>query len=108
MSIIDARDVGDVAAAVLLAPEKYRSGRLLDLTGPSAERIDMAVETGLGPDRRVAIEPKPLGDGPFAKFMGALAAYDTVEPTVEDILGRPGRSLRDFVEEFKGEWAREL
>ncbi len=119
-SMVDARDVGDVAAVWLTsgaAPGPF------DLTGPEA--IDLFEVARVLSDvvgRRVDYRRPGLaafvrrrlaaGDAPaFAAVMAGiytstrLGLADRVTDTVERVLGRPPRSFRQFAEDHREAWA---
>ena len=120
-SLVDARDVGDVAARWLTADAPAHD--VLDLTGPEAldlfavARI-LSEVTGRRVDYRkpglasFVRERIGAGDGvSFALVMGGiytatrLGMADRVTDDVEAILGRPPRSFREFAEDYREAWA---
>ncbi|MFC7044185.1 SDR family oxidoreductase [Halobacteriaceae archaeon GCM10025711] len=113
LSFVDARDVAAVAAAVLIEPG--HEGRAYDLTGPAA--LDFATVADVFTDvlgRRITYaNPSRLA---FARHVyrrgvpASLVAFMVLEYSVvrlgrsgrttddvESVLGRPPRSLRQFV-----------
>jgi deazaflavin-dependent oxidoreductase (nitroreductase family) len=120
-SFVDARDVGGVAAAVLLAPDAAE--RAYDLTGPTAMDYDDAADvfsSVLGRPIEYA-DPSPVA---FARRLRArgeplpfvavtLGVYATarfgfagrVTDDVERVLGRPPRSLATFVRDYRDAFA---
>jgi uncharacterized protein YbjT (DUF2867 family) len=113
-AIVDVRDIGEVAAAVLADPGTY-AGRRLALTGPEArtprDRI-RALGDALGRELAVVELPIPaaleqlrgygvpawtadgLGELLEAYAAGAAAA---VAPDAVEVLGRPARTWETFV-----------
>ncbi len=120
-SLVDARDVGDVAAVWLASGASGH--RALDLTGPEA--LDMfevarilSEVTGRRVDYRrpgaVSFVRRQRREGaawPFALVMAGiytatrLGLADRVTDTVERVLRTPPRSLREFAEDMRGVWA---
>lgn len=121
-AFIDARDIADVAAAVFADPDAHRGAGYL-LTGPSALRFDEVagiLSSALG--RSVTYEPATvLGYLRHAHHQGlpwAQALVQTVihtglrrgqahvvDPTLEQLLGRPPRTLEEYVREHRAIWA---
>lgn len=119
-SFVDARDVGDVAARWLTGGEGGTTA--LDLTGPEALdgfEVARVLSDVLG--RRVDYRRPGLlsfvrnrlaaGDDPsFALVMAGiytatrLGLADRVTDTVERVLGRPPRTLREYVEDYRAAW----
>jgi uncharacterized protein YbjT (DUF2867 family) len=115
VSNIDTRDIGAVAATVLLTPGREHDGRTYLLTGGQASTMDEvahAITQALGkPVQYKAVEPAAfrqalLGAGVpelVADAMLGWFAYcragraDRIEPDVERLLGRKPRSLEQFV-----------
>ncbi len=119
-SFVDARDLGAVAASVLTEPG--HENRAYDLTG--AEALDyhqVAAVFSDVLDREITYEDpsirefvswrRTLGDPwPFVGVM--IVLYTTVRlglagrvtNDVERVLGRPPRTVRDFVEDYAGEF----
>ncbi|HVV51090.1 MAG TPA: NmrA family NAD(P)-binding protein [Polyangia bacterium] len=120
---IDVRDVAEVAALVLSAPEAHR-GQSYTLAGPGPvpwSVVTAALTEALG--RPIRYEPASLlgyirhlsrrGEPRGAilvqtilHFLLRLGQGATVDPTLERLLGRPGRSIREFVFEHAGLWAK--
>lgn len=112
-SIIDARDIGAVAAAVLTDPAAF-AGRRLTLTGPEPRTPRSRVEA-LGD---VLGRPLTAVDVPIPAAVDQLRGYGVPEwtaaglgelyelyvtgvatvvaPDVEQVLGRPGRTWEEF------------
>ena len=111
-AIVDARDVAEVAAACLL--DDGREGAVLELSGPEAISYrDQARRLFAAAGRDVAIEEVPVDavrqallDGGAPRWsvdglaellqMYASGAAAAVSGGVEEVLGRPPRSLDDF------------
>jgi uncharacterized protein YbjT (DUF2867 family) len=111
---IDTRDIAAVAAEVLLHPDEH-AGKKYVLTGPEAvsyHEVAAALSDATG--RPVTYRPISM-DEARARFVArgiepdlidamlAIAAYQkaggptsVVSPTVERLLGRPPRTIRDF------------
>lgn len=115
---IDARDIADVAARALLGPE--HQGRAYELSGPEALTYDQVAEKLSGiagrPVHYLAATPEQWGQTmqgygvPAPVVDGLLDLYryyvsggsSTVSPAVAEILGRPARSMTDFINEHQG------
>jgi len=109
-------DVADVAAAVLASPESH-DGRTYDVTGPEALSLDEAAALlARAAGREVVYEretleqaresrrPSGAPDWEIEGWVTSYAALDAgdLEPpsdTVQQILGRPPRSLADVLRE---------
>lgn len=120
-SMVDARDVAEVAAVWLASG--VPGTRALDLTGPEA--VDMfevarvlSEVTGRRVDYRrpgaLAFARRRLGAGDPPTFAAVTTAIytatrlglaDAVTDTVERVLGRPPRDLRSFAEDHREAWA---
>lgn len=119
-SLVDARDVGAVAAATLV--EEGHEDVAYDLTGPEAVTYDeVAAVLAAELDRPVRyVSPSAWA---FARRMrrrdhgwgfvaAMLAIYatarfgfaDRVEPDVEEVLGRPPRDVATFVSDYADVW----
>jgi uncharacterized protein YbjT (DUF2867 family) len=117
MSIVDARDVGAVAAAILLEPAPH-AGQIYDLTGPEslsfadvAARLSDAVGHDVqhvAPPVEAAVETLKGKGAPewlqrhFAEIMGIFAAdasVGRVDDTVERITGRRPRDIGQFAQD---------
>ncbi len=120
---IDARDIAEVAALVLSAPEAHRS-RSYTLTGPGAipwSEVAEVLSATLGRPiryeaasvpgymRHLSKRGMPRGAIMVQTVLHFLLRFGqgaTEDPTLEQLLGRPGRSLREYVESFAGQWAK--
>lgn len=120
---IDVRDVAEVAALVLSAPSHHR-GQSYTLAGPGPvpwSEVTDALTTALG--RPIRYEPasvlgymrhlsrrgQPRGAIVVQTILHFLLRFGqgaTVDPTLERLLGRPGRSLREYVADHAELWAR--
>lgn len=120
---IDTRDIADVAALVLAEPEPHRA-RSYTLTGPRPvpwSEVTRALSTTAG--RPIRYEPASvLG---YVRHLtkrglpiGAVLVQTTLHfllrfgqgageaPSLERLLGRPGRSVSSYIEEHRELWAR--
>lgn len=123
VAFIDTRDIGDVAAAVFADPGPHR-GRGYTLTGPRAVTFDEVaglLTVALG--RTVINEPASVlgyarhlrGQGlPMAQVAVQTVLHtglrrgdaETVDPTLPSLLGRPARTLEDYVRQHAEAWER--
>jgi len=121
VAFIDARDIGDVAALALT--EDGHRGQAYHLTGPEAMAIDevaAVMSDVLG--RTIRYEPaSALGYFRHLRSQGLVVVQAVVqtilhvglrkgdaEPvtdTVERSLGRPGRTVREYVTDHAGTWS---
>ncbi|GLX97092.1 NAD(P)H-binding protein [Herbidospora sp. NBRC 101105] len=119
---IDARDVAAVAAALLTRP--VGDDATYELTGPSAPTHDeIAAELAGALGRPVRYVDLPVEEGaehfekrglpaPAARDLALLMAqvgdgrWATTTTTVADVVGRPPRSLREFLEQAESPTAR--
>jgi uncharacterized protein YbjT (DUF2867 family) len=110
-SLIHERDIADVAVHVLTTPG--HAGQAYVLTGPeSIPQSELAAIIGAATGRAVRWEEQPIdearahltaawGDARFVEArLGAWASFvdtpERVTETVEQLLGRPARSFRDW------------
>jgi uncharacterized protein YbjT (DUF2867 family) len=120
IAFVDCADLGDVAAMALCDPDAHRN-RAYHLTGPEAVDFAQVAELlskTLG--RRVVYEPVgPLRYARDLKRDGATVPYtliltmlhitvrrgaaEAVDGTLERVLGRPSRTLREFIARHAGE-----
>jgi uncharacterized protein YbjT (DUF2867 family) len=122
-SFVDARDVGDVAAAWLARDVPAAGGtEALDLTGPEAlDYFEVAATLSDVLGRRVVYtRPGAVGfflhkqkEGAPIAFAGVMTGIytatrlglaDRVTDTVERVLGRPARTVRQFAEDYRETW----
>lgn len=123
VAFIDTRDIGDVAAAVFADPVAHK-GRGYTLTGPQALTFDdvaAILSTSMG--RPIGYEPATvLGYARHLRRQGLPLAQiavqtvlhtglrrgdaQTVDPTLERLLGHPGRTLDQYIDEHATAWAR--
>ncbi|WP_307844639.1 SDR family oxidoreductase [Actinotalea solisilvae] len=121
-AFVDVRDLGDVAAVVLAEPAAHR-GAGYTLTGPRAVGFDEVAEIltrQLG--RPVRYEPASVvgyarhlrGRGlPAPQVLVQTVLHtglrrgqaEAVDPTVQQLLGRPARDLVDYVRDHLDRWA---
>jgi uncharacterized protein YbjT (DUF2867 family) len=112
---VDARDVGEVAAQILISPSDY-VGKIINITGPtihSLHEVAQILSNQIGKD--VKYFPVP-GEAAKQGMIGAglpeWLAEDLVhfnlswsrgasypDPAAENILGKQGRTLLSFLEE---------
>ncbi|MFW5966992.1 MAG: NmrA family NAD(P)-binding protein [Persicimonas sp.] len=120
---IDARDIADVAALIFDAPEEHR-GQNYTLTGPGPvpwTHVTGVLSEVLG--RPIRYEPASVvgymihlsrRDLPFSAIMVQTLLHfllrfgqgATMEPTLEQLLGRPGRTIRQYIEDHAEIWAK--
>lgn len=118
VSTIDCEDVAACAAAILCASEemdiaKSFGGRIFDLTGPEAAKLGdgsnfESVLSSIRP-RPVHIKPctaaerassmgvPPPVSNKLESFIDVIGSYSKVTNCVEELTGRPPRSVADFV-----------
>ncbi|MEZ4406971.1 MAG: NAD(P)H-binding protein [Polyangiales bacterium] len=120
---IDARDIAEVAALVLCDPEAHR-GRSYTLAGPgpvpwSVVTDALTAELGrpiryepasvLGYALHLARRGTPAGAVAVQTILHFLLRFGqgaTVDPTLERLLGRPGRSVGEYIHDHASAWAR--
>ena len=117
ISMIDCIDVASVAANILLStkPAEEHGNKFYELTGPSSVSIRKDVASAISEElqRSVVIEnislkaalesigiPSAAAKG-LQPFLDELGKYKEVTGQVEQLLNRPGRSIRDFVRDDK-------
>ncbi|HKG38144.1 MAG TPA: NAD(P)H-binding protein [Conexibacter sp.] len=117
IAFIDARDIAAVAVAALLNPDEHR-GSFLTLTGPAASTpTEITAELSRQTGRTiVATDPPPLDPGttPEERFMHDIledlrarvlsGGFGAVTPTMQQITGRPPRSIQDFIAAEADRW----
>ena len=121
-AFIDARDIGETVAVVLADPGAHRDAGYT-LTGPEALDFDQvaAVLSGeLG--RPITYQPATVlgyarhlrrGGLPLAQILVQTLLHtglrrgqaEAVDPTMERLLGRPGRTLQQYVADHRGTWS---
>ncbi|NKY21954.1 NmrA family NAD(P)-binding protein [Cellulomonas denverensis] len=121
-AFIDARDIGDVAARVLAEPERHRGAGYV-LTGPEAldfDQVAALLSAELG--RPVRYQPTSAlryarhvhGQGrPWMQAIVQTVLHtglrrgqaETVDPTIERLLGRPARTLAAYVHDNRATWS---
>ena len=116
---IDARDVAEVIAAILVSPTAH-IGKVYELTGPRSQNMHgVAAEYSEALDRPITYVDMPLDQWRdqvlrrhnlsdhlsehFLTMAGLHAAnrYDRLTHDVETIIGRPSTNIRDFVARHK-------
>ena len=123
VAFIDTRDIGDVAGTVFADPAAHR-GKGYTLTGPRAvtfEEVAQILSATLG--RTIRYEPATvLGYARHLRRQGLPLAQvavqtvlhtglrrgdaEAVDPTLEHLLGRPGRTIEQYVREHADSWER--
>ncbi|HWN71267.1 MAG TPA: SDR family oxidoreductase [Haliangium sp.] len=116
ISLIDARDVAAVAAAVLREGSRH-AGERYELTGPEALSFaDIAAHLGAATGRPVTYVDVPPEDARKAMLQRGMpewlvanilalhadfrtGPWSGVEPAVREVTGRPARSFLDFARE---------
>lgn len=123
-AFIDVRDIGDVAAGIFAAPETHRGAAYL-LTGPEPVPFARAAELlSAALDRPIAYSPATvLGYVahlrrkrrlPWAQVAVQTVLHvglrrgqaELVDPTLERLLGRPPRTLADYIRDHVHLWTR--
>lgn len=123
VAFIDVRDIAAVAARVFEHPEAFR-GEQLTLTGPEAVTFDdVARELTAALGRPIRYEAASLlgyvhhlrrrRHLPWMQILIQTILHrglrggdaEAVDPTVEKVLGRPARSMRDYVDAASARWA---
>lgn len=122
-AFVDTRDVGEVAALVLAEPEQHRGAGYV-LTGPEALDFDavaalLSAETGrtiryeaasaLRYLRHVHAQGRPLAQAVVQTVLHVglrRGQAERVDPTLERLLGRPGRTLAEYVHDHRALWLR--
>ena len=115
---IDARDIAAVAAEVLLHPEAHAGKKYVLTGGEAVGYADLAAALTTVTGRAISYRPismdearaRMVASGASTESVDAvlaIAAYQkeggptaTVSPTVQRLLGRPPRSIRDFVRDY--------
>lgn len=123
VAFIDTRDIGAVAAAVFADPPPHR-GKGYTLTGPQAVTFDdVAAILTKALQRPIRYEPATiLGYAshlrrqhlPLAQVVVQTVLHtglrrgdaERVDPALHQLLGRPGRSMADYVREHAATWER--
>lgn len=117
---IDTRDIAAVAAEVLLQPAEHAGKKYVLTGGAAVGYADLAAALTEAIGRTIRYQPISMEEArshlaargvaaPAIDAMLAIAAYQkaggptaTVSPTVERLLGRPPRTIRDFVRDYAG------
>ena len=117
---IDTRDIAAVAAEVLLHPEAHAGKKYVLTGGAAVGYADLAAALSEVLGRTIIYRPITMDDARSrlaARRVApatidaalAIAAYQAaggptaiVSPTVERLLGRPPRTIRDFVRDYAG------
>jgi uncharacterized protein YbjT (DUF2867 family) len=114
LGMIDVRDIGDFAARVLMSPPAQHHGKTYTLTGPASISMrEVAAQLGQGIEKPVSYVAVPheaarqgmLQNGMPAWVANLLVEYGTAytenwgnftTPHIQELLGRPARSVLDF------------
>jgi len=114
LGMIDVRDIGDFAARVLMSAPEQHHGKAYTLTGPaSISMAEAAAQLSQGIEKPVnyvavpheAARQSMLQNGMPAWVANLLVEYGTAyaenwgnftTPHIQELLGRPARSVRDF------------
>ena len=115
---IDTRDIAAVAAAVLLHPEAHAGKKYFLTGGEAVGYADVAAALSDATGRTITYRPISMEEArarlaargvaaPAIDAMLAIAAYQkaggptaTVSPTVQRLLGRAPRTVRDFARDY--------
>lgn len=124
VAFLDLRDLAEVTARIFVDPTPFRE-RALTLTGPEAltfEQVASTLTERLG--RPIRYEPATLlgyarhlrscRDLPWTQIVVQTVLHvglargdaELVDPTLEDVLGRRGRTLADYVSAAAALWRR--
>jgi uncharacterized protein YbjT (DUF2867 family) len=124
VAFVDTRDLGELAAAVLVEPEPHR-GRAYDLTGPEAEsffgaatilthvlrrriRYRAATVRGyVGHLRSRGLPPAQIAVQTALHVGLRRGQAARVDPTLGRLLGRPPRTLEHYVRDHAELWTRD-
>ena len=125
-SPIDARDVAEVIAAILVGPTPH-IGKVYELTGPRSQNMHgVAAEYSEALDRPIGYVDMPLdqwrdqvlrrqnlSDHISEHFLTmarlhAANRYDRLTHDVETIIGRPATNIRDFVAQHREFFDRQV
>jgi uncharacterized protein YbjT (DUF2867 family) len=116
VSMIDVRDIGDFAAAVLRDPAPHK-GKTYTLTGPASISLgDAAAALSEVYGTPIAYQPVTVDDAERAMRASGLPEWDAAvtkeyltayeqgwgdytTPAFTDVTGRPGRSFADFAKD---------
>lgn len=119
-SFIDARDIADVAAELLVSD--HQVGRAFDLTGPEAldhDQVAALLSRETGRDIRYAeITPEQMLAGllaagvppDYAAFLNLILGYfkqgyaERITDAVTTITGQPPRRFADYARDFRQAW----
>lgn len=122
VAFFDTRDLGEVAACVLRDPDSH-AGRGYTLTGPEAVTFTqvaelLSVELGRpirydsatvpGYFRHLRRRSAPLAQIAVQTILHTglrRGSAERVDPTLERLLGRPGRTLATYIHDHRSFWA---
>lgn len=120
---IDVRDIAEVAALVFTEPEKHR-GESYTLAGPGPvpwSEVEGALSAALGRTiryvpasvfgyfrhlSRKGLPREAILVQTILHFLLRFGQGATEDPTLERLLGRPGRSVREYVNDHARLWAK--
>jgi uncharacterized protein YbjT (DUF2867 family) len=123
VAFIDTRDIGDVAGAVFADPGPHR-GKGYTLTGPEAVTFDEVTQIlSVAVGRAISYQPATvLGYARHLRQQGLPLAQvavqtvlhtglrrgdaEAVDPTLPRLLGRPARTIEEYVREHAASWQR--
>lgn len=125
VAFVDTRDLGELAAVILADPAAHM-GRGYTLTGPLAVTFD-EVAAMLSEQLGRPIRYEPASILGYLRHLGRQGLpmpqrivqtvlhtglrrgdAETVDPTIERLLGRPARDLTTYIEDHAGRWDRAL
>ena len=122
-AFVDLRDVAEVAAAALLDPAAHRH-RAYTLTGPETATFDQVAATltevlgrtvryvpatVIGYLRHLRRRELPWGQALVQTVLHVGLRFGQaarIDPTLEQLLGRPGRTVHDYIRDHAQLWAR--
>lgn len=123
VAFIDARDIAEVAVLALAAPEAHRRSAYT-LTGPEAVGFDDAARwltqtlgrsiryqpaSVLGYIRHLRGRRLPWAQTAVQTILHVGLRFgqaEAVDPTLATLLGRRGRTLRQYIEDYAAEWTK--
>ena len=117
VAFIDVRDIAQVAAMALLQPSVHK-GQAYHLTGPAAVAFrEVAQLLSKALKRPIRYEPasvlgymlhllsqnRPLGQAAVQTILHVGLRFgqaETIDPTLERLLGHPGRTLAEYIQDY--------
>ncbi len=122
VAFLDVRDVGEVAAKIFEDPTPFR-GRALTLTGPAALTFaEVAELLSLVLGRAISYQPASvpgymwhlrrkremawmqIAVQTFLHFGLRHGDAEAIEPTVQELLGRPARTMSEYLQRSAATW----